>query len=152
AVDRFAVGGPNRTGRRPTTIGGSRLGRIPAWAKQGAATSRGAEVRSDPGAEDRVGHHRSKREHVSLRTEDLLRAMDAQGAPDLHIKAGSAPGCRIDGEGRPQADFGRLTPETPADLARQIMRDDQWARFEAEKDIDFSFAVKALALPRQLPA
>ncbi|MBX3465163.1 MAG: type IV pilus twitching motility protein PilT [Planctomycetes bacterium] len=82
---------------------------------------------------------------MSLRTEDLLRGMVAMGASDLHIKAGSMPGFRIDGEVRQQEQFGRLTPDVTADLARQIMSPDQWQRFEAEKDIDFSFAVRDLA-------
>jgi twitching motility protein PilT len=82
---------------------------------------------------------------VSLKTEDLLRAMVAKGASDLHVKAGSMPGFRIDGEVRQQEEFGRMTPESTAALARQIMSVDQWERFENEKDIDFSFAVKDLA-------
>ena len=38
-----------------------------------------------------------------------------------------------------------LTPELTADLARQLMGPEQWERFQKEKDIDFSFAVKDLA-------
>ncbi len=82
---------------------------------------------------------------MSLRTEDLLRGMVAKGASDLHIKAGSAPGFRIDGEVLQQEEYGRLQPDVTADLARQIMSPVQWERFQAEKDIDFSFAVKDLA-------
>jgi len=71
--------------------------------------------------------------------------MVTKGASDLHIKAGSAPGYRIDGEVYSQDEYGRLAPEATADLARQIMGPEQWERFEKEKDIDFSFAVKDLA-------
>jgi twitching motility protein PilT len=71
--------------------------------------------------------------------------MVAKGASDLHIKAGSAPGFRIDGEVLQQEEYGRLQPDVTADLARQIMSPVQWERFQAEKDIDFSFAVKDLA-------
>jgi twitching motility protein PilT len=71
--------------------------------------------------------------------------MVAKGASDLHLKAGSPPGYRIDGEVHPQAEYGPLMAEATAELARQIMSPEQWERFEQEKDIDFSFAVKDLA-------
>lgn len=82
---------------------------------------------------------------MSLHIEDLLRAMVNRGASDLHIKAGSAPGFRIDGEVRPQDEYGKLTPVQTAELARQLMGPDQWGRFEQDKDVDFSHAVKDLA-------
>ena len=59
------------------------------------------------------------------------------GASDLHIKAGSPPGFRIDSEVVPQSKLGRLTPEQTSELARQLMSHDQWERFLADKDIDF---------------
>ncbi len=71
--------------------------------------------------------------------------MVQRGASDLHIKAGSAPGFRIDGEVQPQDEYGKLAPVQTAELARQLMGPDQWGRFEQEKDIDFSHAVKDLA-------
>ena len=43
---------------------------------------------------------------MTLSVEDLLRAMCAKRASDLHIKAGSHPGFRIDGEIQPQEEFG----------------------------------------------
>jgi twitching motility protein PilT len=82
---------------------------------------------------------------VSLRIDDLLRALVQKGASDLHIKAGSAPGFRIDGEVKQQEEFGRLMPEQTAELARQLMSPEQWERYQKEKDIDFSYAVKDLA-------
>ena len=82
---------------------------------------------------------------MSLSIENLLREMVRKGASDLHIKAGSAPGFRIDGEVQQQDEFGRLTPDQTADLARQLMAPEQWERFMKEKDIDFSHAVKDLA-------
>jgi len=82
---------------------------------------------------------------VSLKIEELLRAMVGRGASDLHIKAGSAPGFRVDGEVEPQVEYGKLPPDVTADLARQLMSPEQTERFLKEKDIDFSFAVKDLA-------
>ncbi|MCA8952807.1 MAG: PilT/PilU family type 4a pilus ATPase, partial [Planctomycetes bacterium] len=71
--------------------------------------------------------------------------MVAKSASDLHVKAGSPPGYRIDGEVEAQSEHGVLTPEMTADLARQLMSNEQWERFLSEKDIDFSYAVKDLA-------
>jgi twitching motility protein PilT len=82
---------------------------------------------------------------VSLDIQTLLRAMVQKGASDLHVKAGSPPGFRIDGEVQQQAEFGPLPPETTAELAKQLMAPEQWDRFLKEKDIDFSFAMKDLA-------
>ena len=76
-----------------------------------------------------------------LKIDELLRAMVHSGASDMHLKAGSAPGFRVDGEMQPQAGFGTLAPAATAELARQIMSDEQWERFLDEKDIDFSYAV-----------
>jgi len=82
---------------------------------------------------------------VTLRIEELLRAMVGRGASDLHIKAGSAPGFRIDGEVVQQLEHGQLSPDMTSELARQLMSPEQWERFLKEKDIDFPFAVKDLA-------
>ena len=82
---------------------------------------------------------------MSLQIDEMLREMVQQGASDLHVKAGSAPGFRIDGDVVPQDGFGCLTPEMTSDLARQLMAPEQWERFVSEKDIDFSHAVKDLA-------
>ena len=78
---------------------------------------------------------------MSLQMNDLLRSMVQKGASDLHVKAGSPPGFRIDGEVQPQTEFGPLTPDATASLARQLMSDEQWERFLEDKDIDFSHAV-----------
>jgi len=82
---------------------------------------------------------------VSIQIEQLLRAMVTKGASDLHLKAGSSPGFRIDGDVVPQAEFGVLTPEMTGALAKQLMTPEQWERYQKEKDIDFSYAVKDLA-------
>src|SRR5690606_9811045 len=58
---------------------------------------------------------------VSLQIDELLRSMVQKGASDLHIKAGSAPGFRIDGGVVQQDEFGILPPEASSDLARQLM-------------------------------
>jgi twitching motility protein PilT len=76
---------------------------------------------------------------------DLLRAMVGAGASDLHIKAGSNPGFRIDGRMRPQEQFGTLMPDDTRQLAYQLLSAQQKERFERDRDLDFSYAVKDLA-------
>lgn len=74
----------------------------------------------------------------------LLKAAVKQNASDLHIVAGSPPVLRV--EGRivrvKSADFN-------ADQARQIcysiLTDAQKSRFEATKELDFSFGIKGMA-------
>jgi twitching motility protein PilT len=82
---------------------------------------------------------------VSLQIDELLRSMVQKDASDLHIKAGSAPGFRVDGQIFQQEEFGVLTPELTSELARQLMSPEQWERFLSEKDLDFSHAVTDLA-------
>ncbi|MBK8099338.1 MAG: type IV pilus twitching motility protein PilT [Planctomycetes bacterium] len=82
---------------------------------------------------------------MSLKIHDLLHAMVLKGASDMHIKAGSPPGFRIDGDVAQQQEYGLLTPELTSDLCKQLMTEEQWERFSKERDIDFSFAVKDLA-------
>ena len=50
---------------------------------------------------------------MSLQMNDLLRSMVQKGASDLHVKAGSPPGFRIDGEVHPAPDavVGPRVPE-----------------------------------------
>jgi twitching motility protein PilT len=80
-----------------------------------------------------------------LRVVELLHALVQKKASDLHIKAGSYPGFRIDGEIHPQVNYCKVTPELSRDLACQMMTDGQREKFEQERDLDFSYAVKDLA-------
>ncbi|MEZ5964440.1 MAG: type IV pilus twitching motility protein PilT [Planctomycetota bacterium] len=75
----------------------------------------------------------------------LLHEMVQRKASDMHIRAGSAPGLRIDGRVVPQREHGVLTAGDTADLCKELMSEDQWERFSAEHDLDFSYAVKDLA-------
>src|SRR6185437_16070783 len=74
----------------------------------------------------------------------LLKAAVKQNASDLHIVAGSSPVLRVDGR------IVRVrAPELTADQTRQIcysiLTDAQKSRFEATKELDFSFGIKAMA-------
>ena len=75
----------------------------------------------------------------------LLHKMVQYGASDLHLKAGSRPGFRIDGDMLPDGKEEILTPDDTIRLVMELMSESQWERFVAEKDLDFSHAVKDLA-------
>ncbi|MBK8978201.1 MAG: type IV pilus twitching motility protein PilT [Planctomycetes bacterium] len=76
---------------------------------------------------------------------DLLRALVKRGASDLHIKAGSPPGFRVDGHIEPQQQFGVLDSAATAWLADELMSEDQRERFERDLDLDFSVEVADVA-------
>jgi twitching motility protein PilT len=80
-----------------------------------------------------------------MNAKDLLKAMVNFGASDLHLKAGSAPGFRLDGNIVPDERFGILDPAGTTALARELMSPEQWERFLAEKDIDLSYALPNVA-------
>ncbi len=73
----------------------------------------------------------------------LRRLADADGS-DLHLKVGSPPRIRVNG------DLFRLQDETgpqPADLegiAKEIMHERLWANFEEHHEADFAYAIMGL--------
>lgn len=74
----------------------------------------------------------------------LLKAAVKQGASDLHIVAGSPPVLRVESR------IVRVkAPDMNADQTRQlcysILTDAQKSRFEATKELDFSFGIKSMA-------
>lgn len=74
----------------------------------------------------------------------LLKAAVKQGASDLHLVAGSAPILRVDGRiVRVKAD--ELTSEMTQKLCYSILTDSQKGKFEATKELDFSFGIKSMA-------
>ncbi len=74
----------------------------------------------------------------------LLKAAVKQGASDLHIVAGSAPVLRVDGR-IVRVKSGDLTADQTRQVCYSILTDSQKSRFEATKELDFSFGVKSMA-------
>jgi twitching motility protein PilT len=66
--------------------------------------------------------------------DDLLSEMMARNASDLHIKAGSPPVIRVDGE-LILTDEPPLTPEDTKDVAASIMTDKQIRRFSEHNEM-----------------
>jgi twitching motility protein PilT len=79
-----------------------------------------------------------------LSIDDLLHLMVERGASDLHLKNGSAPMIRIDGELTP-ATYEILTPESVRAMVESILTDEQKAKFIAEKELDLAYSVPGLS-------
>jgi twitching motility protein PilT len=79
----------------------------------------------------------------AIKTEIREHMMNAaaQGATDLHIKAGRPMRARIGGE---MVDFGSevMTPEQTSAMAQDLMSRDQGAFFQLKKDVQLSCAVE----------
>lgn len=75
--------------------------------------------------------------------DELLKEMVERNASDLHLKAGSPPVLRIDGELN-LLDEPPLTPEDTKDVAASIMTDKQIRRFSEHNEIDFAYSAPNL--------
>jgi twitching motility protein PilT len=76
--------------------------------------------------------------------QQLLKATVKQNASDLHIVAGSAPVLRVDGQ-IVRFKSESLNAEETQQLCYSILTDAQKSRFEATKELDFSFGIKGMA-------
>jgi twitching motility protein PilT len=74
----------------------------------------------------------------------LLKAAVKQGASDLHITAGSAPVLRVNGS-IVRVKSEELNSDDTRKLCYSILTDAQKSRFEATKELDFSFGIKGMA-------
>ncbi len=84
-----------------------------------------------------------KPNQVTYTIEDLLRALAANKGSDLHITAGSPPRIRINGALRP-LNLPMLTPEASQEVIYSILKPDQIARFEREKELDTAFGLSGV--------
>lgn len=74
----------------------------------------------------------------------LLKMMVERNASDLHLKAGSPPMLRIDGELEP-AIPQVLPPNAIRKIIESILTEQQKARLVAERELDFAYSVPGLA-------
>lgn len=75
---------------------------------------------------------------------ELLRKAHSMEASDLHIKAGSMPVLRINGELTPLTSEERITPEEAMKIASSVMTPEQVEIFKKKKDADFAYSVPGL--------
>src|SRR2546421_3174528 len=78
---------------------------------------------------------------MPIKIDDLLRAACGHGASDLHIKAGSFPVMRTDGELRPILNAPRLSQEDTLDMAFSMMSNRQKQRFKEYSEVDIGYGV-----------
>ncbi len=74
----------------------------------------------------------------------LLKAAVKQGASDLHIVAGSPPVLRVESR-IVRVRSSDLTADQTRQICYSILTDAQKSRFEATKELDFSFGIKSMA-------
>jgi len=74
------------------------------------------------------------------RIDAILKLVKQQGASDLHLTTGSPPMVRINGEIVP-IPYEELTPEVTRVLLFELMDPELRARYERERDVDFTYEV-----------
>jgi twitching motility protein PilT len=72
--------------------------------------------------------------------DELLSELASRNASDLHIKAGSPPVIRVDGE-LIMLDYPPMMPDDTKDAAASIMTDKQIRRFSEHNEIDFAYSL-----------
>jgi twitching motility protein PilT len=79
-----------------------------------------------------------------INLQQLLKTVVKQNASDLHLVVGSPPALRIDGR-IVRVKSKELTPEETQSLCYSVITDEQKARFEKKRELDFSFGIKNTA-------
>ena len=79
-----------------------------------------------------------------MNLNDLLKFAIEREASDLHLKVGSHPVVRVDGELSPLSEFKRLMQEDTVAMAFSIMNARQKQRFKEEFEIDLAYSVPGL--------
>ncbi len=79
-----------------------------------------------------------------MKIDELLAIACSKGASDLHIKAGSFPFMRINGELLPIIEASRLTAEDTLSMAFSIMNNRQKQRFKEISEVDIAYGVSGL--------
>src|SRR4051795_3513909 len=77
--------------------------------------------------------------------DDLLEAMVALGASDLHVAVGSHPAIRVNGKLQRLEQFPRLTPDDTQRLLYRILSTQQQKPLEINRQIDVSHSIPGLA-------
>ena len=75
----------------------------------------------------------------------VLRRMVEAGASDVHLSPGFAPAMRDKGKVLPMEGFPILSEAQTREVVYSILNDDQRKRFENKKQLDFAYAIPAVA-------
>ena len=79
-----------------------------------------------------------------MNINDLLKLGVERKASDLHLKVGSHPMIRVDGDLQPMSELKRLMQEDTISMAYSIMNARQKQRFKEELDLDLAYQVPGL--------
>ena len=79
-----------------------------------------------------------------MNINDLLKIAIERKASDIHLKVGSSPVIRIDGDLQPMAEMKRLMQEDTIQMAFSMMNARQKQRFKEEYEIDIAYSVPGL--------
>jgi twitching motility protein PilT len=80
----------------------------------------------------------------SFTLQDLLRDLVKQGGSDLHLKVGSPPTFRVNGELRAH-DSPRLMPDDIQRLIKPSMSEKQIAELASDRDLDYAISLSGVA-------
>ncbi len=75
--------------------------------------------------------------------QTLLQYTVEKQASDLHLKAGSPPFIRVDGE-LIKTEFERLSPTDTVEVAYALMNEKQAKRFAEHNEVDFAYSIAGL--------
>ncbi|MDQ3635293.1 MAG: type IV pilus twitching motility protein PilT [Acidobacteriota bacterium] len=81
---------------------------------------------------------------MSTRIDDLLRMAMSFGASDLHLRAGSYPVIRVNGQLRPVSGVDRLSQEETLEMAFSMMSNRQKMHFKEVYEVDIGYGVSGL--------
>jgi twitching motility protein PilT len=81
---------------------------------------------------------------MTMNINDLLKIAVERKASDLHLKVGSHPIIRVDGELTPMPEFKKLMQEDTIAMAFSIMNARQKQRFKEEFELDIAYSVPGL--------
>ncbi len=81
---------------------------------------------------------------MSKRIDDLLRMAMSFGASDMHLRAGSYPVIRVNGDLRPVTSVDRLTQEETMEMAFSMMSHVQKLHFKDAYEVDLGYGVSGL--------
>jgi twitching motility protein PilT len=80
-----------------------------------------------------------------MNIDDLLRVVVEHEASDLHLKVGSPPVLRVNGDLLPYGDPLGLTPEEMREAFEHITTEEQREEFARELELDFAYSISGLA-------
>jgi len=81
---------------------------------------------------------------MAAKIDELLAVACSKGASDLHVKAGSFPFIRVNGELQPLIESERLTSEDTLAMAFSMMNNRQKQRFKEISEVDIAYGVSGL--------